>query len=83
MTGFQLYQQLEKTTPNNDLYGSASLSVILSDLVELPSFLSFAKLRGGFSQVAGGAGNPYSLSLTYGLIGQGHLGSPLGAINGG
>ena len=71
-----------KETPNNDLYGSASLSVILSDLVELPSFISFAKLRGGYSQVAGGAGNPYSLSLTYGLIGQGHLGSPLGAING-
>lgn len=71
-----------KETPNNDLYGSASLSVILSDLVELPSFISFAKLRGGYSQVAGGAGNPYSLSLTYGLIGQGHRGSPLGAING-
>ena len=71
-----------KEAPNNDLYGSASLSVILSDLVELPSFISFAKLRGGYSQVAGGAGNPYSLSLTYGLIGQGHLGSPLGAING-
>ena len=71
-----------KETPNNDLYGSASLSVLVSDLVELPSFISFAKLRGGYSQVAGGAGNPYSLSLTYGLIGQGHLGSPLGAING-
>ena len=72
-----------KEAPNNDLYGSASLSVILSDLVELPSFISFAKLRGGYSQVAGGAGNPYALSLTYGLIGSGHLGSPLGAINGG
>ena len=80
---FSTLSAVGKETPNNDLYGSASLSVILSDLVELPSFLSFAKLRGGFSQVAGGAGNPYSLSLTYGLIGQGHLGSPLGAINGG
>jgi len=72
-----------KEAPNNDLYGSASLSVILSDLVELPSIISFAKLRGGVSQVAGGAGNPYALSLTYGLIGSGHLGSPLGSINGG
>ena len=72
-----------KDTPNNDLYGSASLSAILSDLVELPSFISFAKLRGGYSQVAGGAESPYSLSLTYSLIGQGHLGSPLGAVNGG
>ena len=72
-----------KTTPNNDLYGSASLAVILSDLVELPEIFSFAKLRAGVSQVAGGASNPYGLNLTYSLIGQGHLGNPLGAINGG
>ena len=72
-----------KETPNNDLYGSASLAVILSDIVELPSFINFAKIRGGYSQVAGGAENPYSLSLTYGLTGQGHLGNPLGVINGG
>ena len=80
---FSTLSAVGKETPNNDLYGSASLSVILSDLVELPSFISFAKLRGGYSQVAGGAGNPYQLSLSYGLIGSGHLGSPLGAINGG
>ena len=79
---FSTLSAVGKTTPNNDLYGSASLSVILSDLVQLPSIINFAKLRGGYSQVAGGAGNPYSLSLTYGLIGQGHLGSPLGSING-
>jgi len=72
-----------KESPNSDLYGSASLSMILSDLIELPSLFSFAKLRGGISQVAGGANNPYALSLTYGLTGQGHLGSPLGIINGG
>ena len=70
-----------KTTPNDDLYGSASLSVILSDLFELPEVISFAKLRGGFSQVAGGADDPYRLSLTYGLVGN-HLGSPLGSISG-
>jgi TonB-linked SusC/RagA family outer membrane protein len=72
-----------KTTPNSDLYGSASLSVILSDLIELPTAISFAKIRGGYSQVAGGANDPYGLSLTYGLVGQGHLGTPLGNINGG
>ena len=32
--------------------------------------------------MAGGADNPYALSLTYGLTGGGHLGSPLGIING-
>ena len=72
-----------KTTPNNDLYGSASLSVILSDLVKLPEVFTFAKLRGGYSQVAGGANQPYGLGLTYALVGQGHLGNPLGGINGG
>ena len=72
-----------KDTPNNDLYGSVSLSVLLSDMVELPEAISFAKIRAGYSQVAGGAGNPYGLGLTYGLVGQGHLGSPLGIINGG
>jgi len=72
-----------KTTPNNDLYGSASLSVILSDLVKLPEVFTFAKLRGGYSQVAGGADQPYGLGLTYALVDQGHLGNPLGNINGG
>ena len=71
-----------KTTPNNDLYGSASVSVILSDLIELPKAISFAKIRGGYSQVAGGASQPYGLSLTYGLVGN-HLGNPLGSISGG
>ena len=79
---FSTLSAKDKNTPNNDLYGSASLSVILSDLITLPSFFSFAKFRGGVSQVAGGADNPYALSLTYGLTGGGHLGSPLGIING-
>jgi hypothetical protein len=52
-------------------------------MIELPEAISFAKIRGGYSQVAGGANDPYGLSLTYGLVGQGHLGNPLGAINGG
>jgi TonB-linked SusC/RagA family outer membrane protein len=72
-----------KTTPNNDLYGSVSLSVILSEMVKLPEVFTFAKIRGGYSQVAGGANDPYGLSLTYSLVGQGHLGNPLGQINGG
>jgi TonB-linked SusC/RagA family outer membrane protein len=70
-----------KEAANNDLYGSASLAVILSDLIEMPSFVSFAKLRGGVSQVAGGAESPYSLSLTYALNGS-HQGNSLGNVNG-
>ena len=68
-----------KDAPNNDLYTSASLSIVLSDALDLGQDISFLKLRGGYSQVAGGADSPYSLNLTYGIVGQGHLGQ----INGG
>ena len=72
-----------KTTPNDDLYTSASLSLVLSDLLSLPEAISFAKIRAGYSQVAGGADNPYTLSLAYGIYGQGHEGASLGRVNNG
>ena len=72
-----------KTTPNFDLYTSASLSLVLSDLLSLPEAISFAKIRAGYSQVAGGADNPYTLSLAYGIYGQGHEGASLGRVNNG
>ncbi len=71
-----------KETPNNDLYTSASLSVVLSDLFSLPEIITFVKLRGGISQVAGGADDPYKLNLNYGIYGQGHQGASLGNISG-
>ncbi|MGC6421931.1 MAG: SusC/RagA family TonB-linked outer membrane protein [Flavobacteriaceae bacterium] len=72
-----------KESANNDLYTSASLSAVLSDLFVLPEIISFAKLRAGYSQVAGGAGNPYRLNLTYGIVDQGHQGASLGRISNG
>ena len=71
-----------KNAPNNDLYTSATLSLVLSDAMDLED-ISFLKLRAGYSQVAGGADSPYRLNLTYGIVGQGHLGASLGQINGG
>ena len=73
----------DKKAPNNDLYTSASVSLVLSDALDLGDTVSFLKLRGGFSQVAGGADSPYALSLAYGIYGQGHLGASLGSISGG
>ena len=73
----------DKEAPNNDLYTSASLSLVLSDVMDLGDTVSFLKLRGGYSQVAGGADSPYALSLSYGIYGQGHLGASLGTISGG
>ena len=71
-----------KNAPNNDLYTSATLSLVLSDAMDLGG-ISFLKLRAGYSQVAGGADSPYRLNLTYGIVGQGHLGASLGQVNGG
>ena len=72
-----------KQAPNNDLYTSASFSLVLSDALDLGDTVSFFKVRAGISEVAGGADNPYALSLTYGIVGQGHMGASLGAITGG
>ncbi len=71
-----------KTTPNDDFYPSVNASLILSDAFQMPSFVSFLKLRGGYSEVAGGAQDPYSLALTYEIFGNPIQGQPLGRISG-
>lgn len=72
-----------KTTPNNDFYPSVNASLVLSEAFEMPEFITFLKLRGGYSEVAGGAQDAYQLALTYQIFDQGHLGQPLGRVNGG
>nr|WP_299486543.1 SusC/RagA family TonB-linked outer membrane protein [uncultured Allomuricauda sp.] len=72
-----------KTTPNNDFYSSVNASLILSDMFELPTFIDFFKLRGGYANTAGGADQAYQLGLLYEIFDQGHLGQPLGRISGG
>ena len=39
---------------NSYFYPSASLSTVISDLVELPNYIAFLKLRGSWSQVSSG-----------------------------
>ncbi|OIQ36210.1 MAG: SusC/RagA family TonB-linked outer membrane protein [Bacteroidetes bacterium MedPE-SWsnd-G1] len=72
-----------KDTPNNDFYPSVNGSLIVSELLEMDGLFNFLKVRGGYSQVAGGAQDAYQLALTYQIFGQGHLGQPLGRVNGG
>ena len=69
-----------KESPNDDFYSSLSGSLIVSELMELPEEINFLKLRAGYSNVAGGAQDPYQLGLTYQIVGQGHLGQALGNI---
>ncbi|MBJ6367432.1 SusC/RagA family TonB-linked outer membrane protein [Snuella sedimenti] len=72
-----------KTSPNDDFYPSINTSLILSEVLEMPDFVNFLKLRGGYSEVAGGAQDPYALSLTYEIFGNPVNGQPLGRVNGG
>lgn len=63
---------------NSYFYPSISGSLVLSDAIDLPDWVSFAKLRASWAEV-GGDTSPYQLALTYGLGGS-HLGQPRGAI---
>ncbi|MEL7339972.1 MAG: SusC/RagA family TonB-linked outer membrane protein, partial [Bacteroidota bacterium] len=68
---------------NSQFYPSVAASFVLSDAIELPTAVSFAKLRASWAEVANaGAVGPYQLTLPYQLVG-GHIGRPLGRINGG
>jgi TonB-linked SusC/RagA family outer membrane protein len=52
---------------NNSLfYPSVSLSYLLSRHLSMPSWISFAKLRGSFAEVSGDT-DPYQLTLGYSL----------------
>jgi TonB-linked SusC/RagA family outer membrane protein len=50
--------------PYGFFYPSVGLSAILSDMFKLPSWVSFAKVRGSFTQVGNDA-DPYLLQQTY------------------
>ncbi|GAB3879064.1 SusC/RagA family TonB-linked outer membrane protein [Hymenobacter segetis] len=58
-------------------YPSASLSTVLSQVLPLPEFVSFAKLRGSWSQVGSGTTTPYQTSYTYAVA----TGYPSGLSN--
>ncbi len=64
---------------NSYFYPSVSGSLVFSDIINLPSFLSFGKLRASWAQV-GGDTDPYRLNLSYGLTNP-HLGTALGFIS--
>ncbi|SFT91985.1 TonB-linked outer membrane protein, SusC/RagA family [Algoriphagus locisalis] len=83
VTGRQ--DQFSTLSPENSkiFYPSVGLSAVISDMITLPDFFTFIKVRGGVAQVGGGAPDPYALNLTYGLVGAGHLGANLGQINNG
>nr|WHW29830.1 SusC/RagA family TonB-linked outer membrane protein [uncultured bacterium] len=71
----------DKTTPNNDFYWSLSGSLLLSEAIELPKVVNYAKLRASYAQVAGGARDAYALNLDYAVTGS-FQGQSFGQLNG-
>lgn len=64
---------------NSIFYPSVGASFVFSDAFRLPEWITFGKVRGSWAEV-GGDTNPYATSLTYSLVGQGHMGAALGRI---
>lgn len=83
MTGRQDWFSTLSPNSNSLFYPSIGASFIPTELFkDTPSWLSYAKLRGAWAQVGGGAPDPYGLSLTYATGSITHLGQTLMSING-
>lgn len=60
-------------SPHSYMYSAFGANFILSDAVQLPNWVSFAKLRGSWAQVGNDTG-PYQLDQTYSFIQGGSVG---------
>lgn len=63
---------------NSYFYPSISSSFVFSDAFDMPSWLTFGKLRASWAEV-GGDTDAYQLALTYNLSGS-HLSQPRGGV---
>lgn len=70
-----------KTTPNHIFYPSVGLGFIVSEVLDMPSWISYLKVRGAWSK-SGGSIGAYGLGLTYGYS-DAYRGYPVGSINNG
>ncbi|WP_166921126.1 SusC/RagA family TonB-linked outer membrane protein [Flavobacterium poyangense] len=67
---------------NTIFYPSVGTSVILSDIVKMPEWVSFTKLRASWAQVGGATPDPYALNQSYSMIQGGHNGQQLQSTTG-
>lgn len=65
---------------NSYFYPSISGSFVFSDAFNMPSWMTFGKVRASWAEVGGDTG-PYRLNLTYSLAPFTHQGMPLGYIS--
>lgn len=73
------YSTLNVNT-NNYLYPSVSASFVFSDAFQLPSWITFGKLRASYAGASNGT-SPYQNALTYGLQSYTINGQPVGYVN--
>lgn len=64
LTGRNDWTSTLKKGNNSYFYPSASLSVLVSEMIDMPSWMNFAKVRAGYAQVGNDVA-PYSLVPTY------------------
>lgn len=65
---------------NHIFYPAVGSSFILSDAVQLPKAISFAKVRASWAQVGGATPDPYILNQSYSMVQGGHEGQPVQTI---
>ncbi|WP_276379783.1 SusC/RagA family TonB-linked outer membrane protein [Flavobacterium sp. H4147] len=62
---------------NSVFYPSVGTSIILSDIVKMPEWISFTKLRTSWAEVGGATPDPYALNQSYTMVQGGHNGQQL------
>jgi TonB-linked SusC/RagA family outer membrane protein len=77
ITGRQDWFSTLSRDNNTVFYPSIGTSIIISDIVKMPEFISFAKLRTSWAQVGGATPDPYALNQSYSMIQGGHNGQQL------
>lgn len=78
-TGRQDWFSTLSKNNNTVFYPSIGSSLIVSDILTMPSWISFAKLRGSWAQVGGATPDPYALNPSYTMTQGGHNGQQLQA----
>ncbi len=77
MSGRQDWFSVLNTASNSIFYPAIGGTLILSEAIELPSVINFAKLRGSWAQVGGANVAAYQIYQSYSMAQGGHNGKPV------
>jgi len=72
VTGRQDWFSTLSKENNKVFYPSIGTSIILSDIIKMPEWISFTKLRSSWAQVGGATPDPYALNRSYSMVQGGH-----------